>query len=265
MQQKIRLVTYNIRKGKGASGRQRGCVQSIGEALAPLRPNLVLCQEVFHSDISQSARLGEALGLTPHYGPNRRRRSSECGNTILSGFPAEEVKNHNVSTNIIERRGVLYARLQLGDRPLHVFNVHLGLNQPQRLRQIKRIAALVAHHCPLDEPVLIAGDFNDWTRRVDREVTETMGFTNALAHLEGKAALTWHVRRPVFNLDRVYVRNLKVEHADVLGGGAWKHLSDHFPLLAELSYLEGRDNAGAHNELSTLAASRRLGPNVRLN
>lgn len=265
MQQKIRLVTYNIRKGKGASGRLRGCVHNIGEALAPLQPNLVLCQEVFHSDIQQSARLGEALGLTPHYGPNRLRKQSSCGNAILSGFRAEEVKNHNVSTNIVERRGVLYARLQLDERPLHVFNVHLGLNQPQRLRQIKRVAALVAHHCALDEPVLIAGDFNDWTRRIDREVTEQMGFTNALAHLQGKAALTWHVRRPVFNLDRIYVRNLKVEQASVLDGGAFQVLSDHYPLLAELSYLEGRDNAAPHEELTVLARKARLGPNVRLN
>lgn len=265
MADRIRLVTYNIRKGKGASGRLDGCVSNIGEALKAFAPNLVLCQEVFHSDVKQSARLGEALGLQPHYGPNRRRKKGEYGNAILSAFPAEAVKNHDVSTNVIERRGVLYAKLQLDGRPLHVFNVHLGLNQPQRIRQIKRIAALVALNCPLGEPVLLAGDFNDWTRRIDREVTEQMGFQNALAHLTGKAALTWHVRRPVFNLDRVYVRNLKVEHADVLAQPPFRVLSDHFPLLADLSYVEGRDNAAQNRELASLAEADKLGPNVQLN
>ena len=243
MPQNLRLITYNIRKGKGASGRRDGCVQGIGRALGALNPDLLLCQEVFHSDPSvaqldrqQSQTLSQALTLTPCYGANRVRRRGEYGNATLSRLPVEYVQNHDVTTNMIEKRGVLYARLTLGELPLHVFNAHLGLNQPQRLRQIRRIAAIIANTCGPNEPVLLAGDFNDWTRRIDQEVTGTMGFTNALADVTGPESLTWHVRRPVFNLDRVYLRHLEVTGAERLAGAPWDELSDHYPLMAELAY-----------------------------
>ena len=232
----LRLVTYNIRKGKGASGRHSGCVEAIGQALAPLSPNLVLCQEVFHSDIKQSHRLAESLALQPHYGINRTRRRGTYGNAILSDFPADHVCNHNVSTNVVEKRGVLYVRLWLGKTPVHVFNVHLGLNQVQRLKQIRHMRDIIAETCPADEPVVLAGDFNDWTRRVDREVVR-MGFSNALPHQHGKESLTWHVRRPVFNLDRVYYKNLRLVGAQKLSGEPWQALSDHFPLMATFKAL----------------------------
>lgn len=243
MTQNLRLITYNIRKGKGASGRRDGCVQGIGRALGALSPDLLLCQEVFHSDRTvsqldrqQSQTLGQALTLTPCYGANRVRRRGEYGNATLSRLPVEYVQNHDVTTNMIEKRGVLYARLTLGPLPLHVFNAHLGLNQPQRLRQIRRIAAIIASTCGPGEPVLLAGDFNDWTRRIDQEVTGAMGFTNALADVTGPESLTWHVRRPVFNLDRVYLRHLEVRGAERLAGAPWDELSDHYPLMAELAY-----------------------------
>lgn len=243
MNQNLRLITYNIRKGKGASGRKDGCVDSIGQALKGLNPDLLLCQEVFHADPSyaqsdrqQSQTLGQKLAMVPCYGPNRVRRRGEYGNATLSKLPVEYVQNHDVTTNMIEKRGVLYARLNMGDKPLHVFNAHLGLNQPQRLRQIRRIAAIISETCGKDEPVLLAGDFNDWTRRIDQEVVGRMGFINAMADVTGPQSLTWHVRRPVFNLDRVYLRHLEVRTAERLAGAPWNELSDHFPLMAELAY-----------------------------
>ena len=63
-----------------------------------------------------------------------------------------------------------------------------------------------------------------------------MGFVNAMADVSGPQSLTWYVRRPVFNLDRVYLRHLEVRNATRLGGEPWNELSDHFPLLAELAY-----------------------------
>jgi endonuclease/exonuclease/phosphatase family metal-dependent hydrolase len=38
------------------------------------------------------------------------------------------------------------------------------------------------------------------------------------------------VRRPLLKLDRVYLRNLQVEQAEVLSGHPWRDLSDHAAL-----------------------------------
>jgi endonuclease/exonuclease/phosphatase family metal-dependent hydrolase len=235
--QRFRFVTYNIRKGKGASGRRDGSVGHLSEALASHRPDVMLCQEVFHGHehhLHQSRELSRVLGLQPYYEPNRRRRHGHHGNATFTHYPVEEMRNHDITTNPIERRGVLYLKVSLDGRPLHVFNAHLGLNQPQRLRQIRRIGEIIASTCGNGEPVVLAGDFNDWTRRIDREVIERLGFVNAFGHLKGRETLTWHVRRPVFNLDRVYLRHLKVARAERLSGEPWNELSDHFPLWAEL-------------------------------
>jgi 4-deoxy-L-threo-5-hexosulose-uronate ketol-isomerase len=85
----------------------------------------------------------------------------------------------------------LYVRVQLGKTPLHVFNVHLGLNQWQRATQVRQVAEIMKRLCVPDEPVLLAGDFNDWHRKLDRVIVggaKPVGTTLTLeAHPELRA------------------------------------------------------------------------------
>ncbi len=234
---RIRFVTYNIRKGKGASGRSRGGVSALGKALRPIRADLVLCQEVSHlyePASSQSDELGHILGLASYYEPNKHRRDGHHGNATLTRHDVIESQNYDISTNRIERRGALYLRLDVAGRPLHVLNAHLGLNQAQRMVQVRRLAGILLEHASPRDAVILAGDFNDWNRRLERIIVDELGFENALASLPDDEVKTWHARRPVFNLDRVYVRNLRVPVARRLVGQPWEELSDHLPLVAEL-------------------------------
>lgn len=237
----FRLGTYNIRKGKGASGRASGAVEVIAQALSQLQPDIMLCQEVFHGRtraLQQSHVLSRTLGLDAFYVPNRARRREHSGNATFSAFALEALVNHDISTNPIEHRGALYSRFVVDARPVHVFNVHLGLYQSQRLQQIRRVVQLVGAVSRPHEAVLIAGDFNDWTGRINRELVQDLGFVNAFAHLHGKDARTYHARRPVFNLDRVYVKNLEVIEGARLIGAPWTDLSDHLPLWTRLRLLD---------------------------
>lgn len=237
MASRLKFVTYNIRKGKGASGKLRTGVSDLGRALSAFRPDVVLCQEVFHGydpEVSQSNELASLLALNPYYEPNKQRRIGHHGNATFTKHPVLQVHNYDVSTNPIERRGVLYARLLLGDRPVHVLNVHLGLNQGQRLAQITRVQTILGERCGSKDPVILAGDFNDWNGRVDKVVQGELGMVNAFAHLPQRLVNTWHARRPVFNLDRVYTKNLEVAYAQRLHGDPWQELSDHLPLWVEL-------------------------------
>ena len=240
---RFRFVTYNIRKGKGASGRLDGSVDELGRALASHKLDVVLCQEVFHGrtrGLSQSTQIAKMLGLETYYEPNRRRRVGHHGNATFTRFPVAVVENHDISTNPLERRGVLYIGFELEGTTVHVFNAHLGLNQRQRLTQVRRIGEIIAGKCGPDDPVVLAGDFNDWNRRLDNVIVQQLGFTNTFAHVKGKESLTWHSRRPVFNLDRVYVRNLQARRAHRLHGAPWDVLSDHLPLWVELELLGAR-------------------------
>jgi hypothetical protein len=107
---RLRLVTYNIRKGKGADGRS-AMLARLGPALGVHNPDLLLCQEVFHcrqTGLSQSANLAEALSLESYYGANKFRRVGHHGNTTFTRLAVQGFKNHDISTNFIERRGALY-------------------------------------------------------------------------------------------------------------------------------------------------------------
>jgi endonuclease/exonuclease/phosphatase family metal-dependent hydrolase len=230
----FRVMTYNIRKGLGPNG--RGVLTlPLCDALKAQPLDFLLCQEVFHGvdDDGQSHVLGDALGLTAIYRANKHRRVGHHGNASFTHLPVEHVQNFDVSTNPIERRGALYTRIGLGDRRLHIFNVHLGLTERQRLTQMRHITTLMNRLAAPDDPVLIAGDFNDWNARVDRFVRTEMGLHNAFGEPK-KAMRTWHTKRPMFNLDRIYTRHLTTTDARCMQGAPWVDLSDHLPLYVEL-------------------------------
>jgi endonuclease/exonuclease/phosphatase family metal-dependent hydrolase len=234
---RIRVLTYNIRKGKGADGRSNVPMTELGGALRDHPIDVVLCQEVFHcarTGASQSHHLAEELGLDPYYGANKFREVGHHGNTTLTRLPVSSSQNHDISTNPVERRGALYVCVELTGVRLHVFNVHLGLNRWQRSDQVTRVAQLMDERCQPGDPVLLAGDFNDWQKRLDPVITGELGFRNVFEGREEQTVRTWHSRRPLFNLDRIYVKNLVPERAERLSGEPWSALSDHLPLWAEL-------------------------------
>jgi endonuclease/exonuclease/phosphatase family metal-dependent hydrolase len=235
---RLRVITYNIRKGKGPDGRSPIEMSAIGRALSEHSADVVLCQEVFHcarTGDSQSGGLARAMNLPCYYGANKFRTVGHHGNSTFTHHTVDHFVNHDISTNRIERRGALYVRLMLQERPLHVFNVHLGLNGWQRMSQVKAIEALLGQLAAPHDPVLLAGDFNDWRLELDRRIVGELGFSNALGEHDPAVGRTWHARRPVFALDRIYTRNLRVERSGRFDGEPWSGLSDHLPLFAELS------------------------------
>jgi endonuclease/exonuclease/phosphatase family metal-dependent hydrolase len=238
MSDRISILTYNIRKGKGADGKSQVPMTALGEALRNQPLDLLLCQEVFHcarTGSSQSSHLAQELGFDSYYGGNKFREIGHHGNTTLTRLRVRRFENHDISTNRIERRGALYVCVSWNKRPLHVFNVHLGLNQWQRAQQVGTVAKIMVERCRPGEPVLLAGDFNDWHKKLDRLITSELGFRNVFDGHAESTIRTWHARRPVFSLDRIYVKNLVAEKAQRFHGEPWSQLSDHLPLWAELS------------------------------
>jgi endonuclease/exonuclease/phosphatase family metal-dependent hydrolase len=101
-----------------------------------------------------------------------------------------------------------------------------------RVRQVQRIARFIEAQVPAHEPLLLAGDFNDWGERLDEPMRE-LGL--ARASVEGVAApRTFPSRVPVFSLDRIYTRGFRCVTSFSPRGPAWARMSDHLPLLADL-------------------------------
>jgi endonuclease/exonuclease/phosphatase family metal-dependent hydrolase len=235
----IRVVTWNIRKGKG-DGRHRPDLAEIGQALAELGADIVFCQEVFHDwrTVDQTAHISDLLSARFRYGANAVYRRGHHGNATFSRWPILWSENRDLSTNRIERRGCLYTRVHDEDGvPLHLLNVHLGLSHRQRRVQSERVISWVTEMVRPGEPVIWAGDFNDWNGRLDMEIGRRLPVSNAMLALSAAARRTFSTRRPLFSLDRIYYKDLRLLEIRVLKSAPFDRLSDHYPVLAML----GRD------------------------
>jgi endonuclease/exonuclease/phosphatase family metal-dependent hydrolase len=175
------------------------------------------------------------------------------GNALLSRFPIESSFNHDVSDHAFESRGILHCVLPIAEVSLHCYVVHLGLFAGSRLRQTAALIEAVSSTAPADAPLLIAGDFNDWTNSLSKTLSDRLqvrevfdqrlssrSFGSYLRRLSGRGpkkapARTFPAAMPVLQLDRIYVRGFDIHSAQVLYGASWARLSDHAPLLAELS------------------------------
>ncbi|MEN9416501.1 MAG: hypothetical protein RI988_121 [Pseudomonadota bacterium] len=247
---RLRVATYNIHKGvRGVGPGKRLEIHNLGQGIEALDADLVCLQEVrlFHHQEArrfQRSRLGWPEGgqadfLAPKgyqvaYRTNAVTRHGEHGNALLSRWPLGEIGHHDVSDHRFEQRGLLHVPVDWGGQTLHVVVAHFGLVHASRVRQVQRLAGVLADEVPAGEPLLVAGDFNDWGERLD-EPMAGIGLRRASAGSGLRPGpLTFPARVPVFALDRVYMRGFCCTGATVPRGTAWARMSDHLPLVVEL-------------------------------
>ncbi|MFM2402410.1 MAG: hypothetical protein RL223_290 [Pseudomonadota bacterium] len=245
----LRVATYNIHKGvRGVGPARRLEIHNLCRGVAALDADLVCLQEVRLFNHGESRRFarshlgwpeqGQAEFLAPQgydsaYRTNARTRDGEHGNALLSRWPLGDVVQHDISDHRFEQRGLLHVPVRWQDRTLHVVVVHFGLIHRSRVRQVERLAHYLSAVVPAGAPLLVAGDFNDWSERLDAPMA-TAGLARALDHGGERAQRTFPSRLPVFALDRVYVRGLRCVAAQVPRHDSWARLSDHLPLVVEL-------------------------------
>ncbi len=266
---KIRVATYNIHKGVSAI-RSTPRVLALKKAIAEFHADVVFLQEVQGRHDHYTAEYGEEsrghhhwpdraqheyfAGDSHHvaYGMNAIYDHGHHGNALLSSFPIADMRNHDVSDHAYEQRGILHCELATPEGIVHCYVVHLGLFEAGRGRQADALIKCVKASAKAGEPVIIAGDFNDWRNNLSDKLREALGVTEVFEQLGGGSILGDMVRRvagrsnpltpartfpaglPWFRLDRIYVRGFKVEAAEVLHGTLWARLSDHAPIVANL-------------------------------
>ena len=100
---------------------------------------------------------------------------------------------------------------------------------------MKRLAEFIEAEVPKDELLIVGGDFNDWGERLDILMARH-GLARAMVPGDPPArSLTFPSRMPVFSMDRIYMRGLQCLSTSVPRGAAWARMSDHLPLVAELT------------------------------
>jgi endonuclease/exonuclease/phosphatase family metal-dependent hydrolase len=146
----------------------------------------------------------------------------------------------------------LHCIVNMDNIPVHCYVVHFGLLAKGRQRQAAALVEAVRSSSSPTDPIIIAGDFNDWENKLSHYLRERLqvqeAFENQLvkpawfyrwrhqlnAQLGIQPARTFPAMLPWFRLDRIYLRGFNVETAQVLRDSTWNKLSDHAPIVTTL-------------------------------
>lgn len=244
----LKVVTYNIHKGLSQFNR-RLTIHELRARLRALAPDIVFLQEVVgeHAEHARSHAewpaepqyefLADTLWSDYAYGRNAVYDAGHHGNAVLSRFPILAVENQDISSNPFERRGLLHCELDVPGlaAPVHCICLHLALFEGGRARQIDALIERIRRLVPEGEPIIVAGDFNDWRNRTSRRLCEDIGLTEVFRDERGRPARSFPSRLPLFRLDRMYVRGFRITHTEIHHGEIWSRISDHALLSARLA------------------------------
>lgn len=246
---KLRVLTLNLHKGFSA-WRKRDVLQQIRAAVHDVGADLVFLQEVLGTmpeavvpgsagerrHRSQYEFLADSLWAEHAYGRNAVSPRGHHGNALLSRYPIIAWRNLDISAHRGEARGLLHCCVAIpGWTPrLHAICVHLGLREAERQAQLTQLVQLVEHARTHDEPVLVAGDFNDWRLLGHRRLQRDSPLRDVHGEALGRPLRTFPAQWPLLRLDRIYVDQVHWHRPQPLPPQPWARLSDHQPLLAEV-------------------------------
>lgn len=223
---RLRVMTWNIHSAIGLDGRY-----DLDRVLGLIRrhdPDILAVQEI--ESRSRGDRPSPFAALRDHFAGHAtaetmRAEDGAYGHMLLSRWSMDDEALHDLSYPGREPRMAISVRVRTPAGHLGVIATHLGLRWRERRHQAARLAALARR---LPGPLVVMGDFNDWSWRgpVWRALSPVM------------PAVTRHrtfpSHRPVLRLDEIFCRPAP------LLGPSWRDLrgreaSDHLPVVAELN------------------------------
>lgn len=242
----LRILTYNIHKGFSA-GNRRFVLQQIREELRKADVDIVFLQEIQGQHIVHESRIEDwppasqfeymADRIWSHYAYARNAiyNAGHHGNAILSKYPFVEWENLNVSSVRWASRSLLHGIVNIPEagKKLHVICVHLDFLPVQFSRQIRILNDRIRDSVPPDEPLILAGDFNDWRGQVSKRLAVDLGLNEIFHTMQGRYAKTFPAWWPILSVDRIYYRGVTPVDCACFRHYPWYKLSDHSPLYAK--------------------------------
>ena len=216
----VKIVSYNIH-----SGLNKDMFPSLFDIIDFLRienADIICLQEVNESAKAgfQVSSLKEDLNMYSHFGANVVKLGANYGLATYSKYKIIS-QNHIYLSSKTEQRGMIHTVVRLGfGKKLNIINLHLGLNEIERLKQIHEVEAFVKN---LDDAYIVVGDFNDGSIYINEKI-----FKDAATKLNKDNTLTFST-----SLDRIdYILvspDIEVLDYDVL----MKNMSDHYPIVSK--------------------------------
>lgn len=234
----VKIMSYNIHHGVGEDGKLN--LKRIAKIITQSGADIVGLQEVDNffdkrSDFKdQSKELARLTGYDYAFGANVIKESSdalerkgEYGNAILSQYPIIEYNNTYLNSFRQEQRGVLRAKIDLGNSQLNFYCTHLGLKSDERISQVDELSNLIVHN---GKPHILVGDFNMEEQNVAYKML--LEKTNSVDSFQRmKDANSYSASNPIERIDYIFLSSeVEYRNAYVINAMA----SDHLPIMAEI-------------------------------
>lgn len=229
---KIKVLSFNIHKGMGWH-RLRPTLKDIANHIRELSPDLIFFQEIL-GDQAQFL----IQDIWPHfcYGKNAVYYKGHYGNAIFSKLPIVFHENFDLSTSRFDKRGLLHSTIQLPDKRLHLLCVHLGLFKKGRQIQYEKIINYIEKMIDPKDPIILGGDFNDWSSYATIPITHQLKLHEAFMSLHKTYARTFPAWKPVLKLDRIYSRGMLPKTAERMMDASWRKISDHIAIKVDFDF-----------------------------
>src|SRR5262245_3831170 len=233
----MRLLSYNIHKGIGASDR-RYRLQRIIDVIRAEEPDLICLQEVTRH-AKRTGRDDQPQLLADRFEPvghqfqmNVHYRQGGYGNLLLSRWPFAAA--HQVSLRLGRKkpRGAQLAVVETPQGPLHLTNWHLGLGEKERHWQVRHLLQHQLFRAAGQLPALIAGDYNDWRDTLANGPFAAHGFSQVTSPPARFRSFPSFLT--MMSLDKAFVRGgIVIERVQIVRHTLAKQASDHLPLLID--------------------------------
>lgn len=244
----LKVLTYNIHKGFSRYNRNF-VLHEIRHQLQATDVDIVFLQEIHGQHKKHESRLNHwpevsqfeflADQLWPHYayGKNAIYSHGHHGNAILSKHGFRQWDNINLSRFRRASRSLLHGTIQLKDSKscVHLICIHLEILGIERKRQYEILKKFIEHEINDSDPIIIAGDFNDWNSRIGLRLESELGMQEAFRSKHNQYSRTFPSWGPLLPMDRIYFRHLTLLDCERFSGKPWSNLSDHLPLYANFS------------------------------
>jgi len=240
----LRLLTLNLNYHGDAKGPWPQRRELVRKAIEECSPDVVFLQAVrLANGEDQAHELGRLLNYPEVFFQPAvtRNDGSMDGSAMLSKLPLLQRNSQPLGfREALEddnRRVIQHAVVEIGSRPLHLFNAHFSWVAEQARDNIAESAALL----PQDADAVLAGDLNTPPESALFQPFRDAGFVDAWAALHpGEDGYTFEADKPFTRIDYFWLspglapQLREVERLNPGGDGIW--LSDHMALAAGLAF-----------------------------
>lgn len=221
----ITIISYNIH-----SGTDKNMAPTLFDTIDFLKKSKadIICLQ----EVNESAKIGfqvsslkEELDMNLHFGANVTENDINYGLATYSKYRIISQKHIYLSSEK-EQRGFLHTTVKIKNKKLHIINIHLGLRNDERKKQVNELKKYIKNLKSLKkEYFIILGDFNEGNLSIDDEIiidiAKKLNKSNILTFSKG-----------LDRIDYMFVsNNIEIKSYKVL----IKNMSDHYPIVAKIS------------------------------